>query len=418
MAQVDLQRWPDGKFGGSAGFAAVIRIDNKSFNDNIDKFQEANKQTQKIYSTAVERELGRVLGFSSAGTDISGEADLQGLQDSKVASLLAKAQTQELKDFLSELRTIPGGSLEVKLGKLDVGVKGEVGQLERGKASKGVRVAQRAVGKYGYSPEDIREKAKAANMSVSAYCVNKLLFGDPKFKTILTKTKNLMTLVSVDNAGKKERFFVFLKDLKPTPADFSASFERKGKDTLMFNYSTSFANKIDDLVIKSMNMVARGTLNQINQKHEQLGGGFTHFAISELTKSKTRSTTRKGPGKGVRAAGVNLPQRQRGQKRKGFMPKISESALTASVQRSLRGKMPKGPVGGPPKSGTILTYRTGEFVRSVNARLKNQIIEYFYNPVYFVHEATPRDPRKLITESIRTILQKKLGVQYRIIKRK
>lgn len=413
---LNIADFPDGTFGGTAQSGALIRIDNKAINKNLKAFREANQKTQKFYSDAVEEQLRQIFGFKRVGVDASGEADLQELQSKEVASLLAKAQTQGLQEFLTEFQDIPGSEAEVKLSKKFVKVGGQPGEFEaKGAKGKGKRVAERAVAKYGYTPDGLRAAAKEAGMSISEYCVKNLLFKDKRFNAIRIKTKNLFTLVSVQNEkGAVTNYFVFLKNINPKPSDFVASFER---EVLHFNYSGSFEKKIEEFVIKGMNTLAEKTIDSVNDAHKRLGGGFVHFAISELSKSKIKTTLRTGPGKGMRAASVKTPKdKKRGLKRKGFAPSMSDLQLTAAVRRSLIKRMPKGPVGGPPKSGTILTYRSGRFVASVTARIRNQLIRYFYEPTYFVHESTPRDPRVLIETSIRNIIRRKLGVEYKIIK--
>ena len=95
---------------------------------------------------------------------------------------------------------------------------------------------------------------------------------------------------------------------------------------------------------------------------------------------------------------------------------ISSAQLTASVQRSLYARMPKGPLRGEPLSGDILTNRSGRFVKSVITQVRNNLIRYFYNPIYKVHESTGRDPSETIEGSIRSITQRQVGRQFNIVK--
>lgn len=97
----------------------------------------------------------------------------------------------------------------------------------------------------------------------------------------------------------------------------------------------------------------------------------------------------------------------------------STKELSISVQKSLFATMPKGPPRGKPLSAVMLTNRTGTFVRSVTAFLdfKNKLISYYYDPRYWVHEATSRDPRIIIKQSIRNLVTATVSKQFNIVKR-
>lgn len=106
-------------------------------------------------------------------------------------------------------------------------------------------------------------------------------------------------------------------------------------------------------------------------------------------------------------------------KRESISRFASTQELSASVQKSLFSRMPKGPPRGKPLSDTMLTNRTGTFVRSVTAFLdfKNKLISYYYDPKYWVHEVTSRDPRVLIKQSIRNLVTTTVSKQFNIVKR-
>lgn len=97
---------------------------------------------------------------------------------------------------------------------------------------------------------------------------------------------------------------------------------------------------------------------------------------------------------------------------------ISEKELTRRVKLSVVNRMPKGPVGGPPLSDNMLTYRTGRFAKSLEVFYSRKLkaILYFYNPIYTVHETGSRDPRDLIESSIRRVIAKAVGQQFNIFK--
>ena len=106
----------------------------------------------------------------------------------------------------------------------------------------------------------------------------------------------------------------------------------------------------------------------------------------------------------------------RGTKKATMQKTISSAQLTAAVQRSLFARMPKGPLQGPPLSDEILTNRTGRFVRSVMTEVRGNLIRYYYNPIYEVHQNTSRNPNETIEGSIRNITQRRVGRQFNVLK--
>ena len=106
----------------------------------------------------------------------------------------------------------------------------------------------------------------------------------------------------------------------------------------------------------------------------------------------------------------------RGTKKTTMQKTISSAQLTAAVQRSLYARMPKGPLQGPPLSDEILTNRTGRFVRSVMTEVRGNLIRYYYNPIYEVHQNTSRNPNETIEGSIRNITQRRVGRQFNVLK--
>jgi len=101
-----------------------------------------------------------------------------------------------------------------------------------------------------------------------------------------------------------------------------------------------------------------------------------------------------------------------------LMTRLSDAELTRRVRASVTLKMPKGPPRGPPLSAQILTYRSGTFARSIDVFYDRKLnaVKYFYNPRYFSHESTSRDPRNTIEGSIRTVVGRLTGGQVRVFK--
>jgi len=97
---------------------------------------------------------------------------------------------------------------------------------------------------------------------------------------------------------------------------------------------------------------------------------------------------------------------------------VTDEQITALVKREMLRRMPIGPVGGPPLSPRVLTYRTGRFVNStqVFADIERKQIQYFYNPIYSVHEKTSRDPRNLMRASISSVALVLFKRRFNIVK--
>ena len=97
---------------------------------------------------------------------------------------------------------------------------------------------------------------------------------------------------------------------------------------------------------------------------------------------------------------------------------ISTAQLTALVQRRLSQIMPKGPRRGPPLSANVLTERTGRFRTSVRTipNYRNNLIRFFYDPIYKSFIDTKRDPDVFIAATIREIVATQFSRQFRIVR--
>jgi hypothetical protein len=110
----------------------------------------------------------------------------------------------------------------------------------------------------------------------------------------------------------------------------------------------------------------------------------------------------------------DLGEKDKKQTRGRFVSNIQMSTL---IRQEVERRMPKGVPGGKPKSPTILTYRTGNFVDSINViqDFRNRLIKYYYSPNYLTHERRgQRPPRFLIQASIRETVRAVYGTQFRI----
>ncbi len=97
---------------------------------------------------------------------------------------------------------------------------------------------------------------------------------------------------------------------------------------------------------------------------------------------------------------------------------VTDDTITALTKREMLRRMPIGPIGGPPKSSRVLTYRTGRFVNSVQviADMKSRAMQYYYDPNYWIHEATSRNPRNLIDSSINSVTRSLFGRRFNLVK--
>ena len=114
--------------------------------------------------------------------------------------------------------------------------------------------------------------------------------------------------------------------------------------------------------------------------------------------------------------------KSRGQRRARKRPQqrfVSSAQLTALVRRRLGEKMPKGPRRGPPLAETILTERSGRFRSSIQviANYRQNVMNYFYDPLYRVFNRTPRDPDDFIPDTIREVVQTLFSRQFNIVRR-
>lgn len=86
---------------------------------------------------------------------------------------------------------------------------------------------------------------------------------------------------------------------------------------------------------------------------------------------------------------------------------LSSEYLRLLVIKNIVNKMPVGPVGGPPLRDDILTYRTGRFANTIQLMVdyRKRLVRYYYNPIYYVHETTSRNPKILIENSVSEVMR-------------
>ena len=97
---------------------------------------------------------------------------------------------------------------------------------------------------------------------------------------------------------------------------------------------------------------------------------------------------------------------------------LSAAQLTSLTQRRLAQIMPRGPERGPPLSPNVLTERTGRFRTSVSVipNYRNNLVRFFYDPIYKTFINSPRNPDVFITQAIREIVLQQYKRQFKIVR--
>ena len=194
--------------------------------------------------------------------------------------------------------------------------------------------------------------------------------------------------------------FTVKADRKAITLNLSASFERKLVSKLLEAAPAFAANTADQFIKGIEKLGEKAPNNQGVQDNIQ----FQYFSGSVLSSRAKLKFKKIGQ--------VN--------KRQSFTKGINFLELQEIAKRRIRERMPSGPRRGPPLSNDTLTYRTGRFfnsVRIVNVDMRKRMIQYAYDPVYRVHEDTPRDPKKLVGGTIRETAIAVLGATFNVVRR-
>ena len=182
----------------------------------------------------------------------------------------------------------------------------------------------------------------------------------------------------------------------------------KFHNTLGTNFSTRFTT----YAVSKFNMAGKLSptdyLNAVISFAKEFEEGNNTPLIYKTVIKETQ------PGKMIQGAVIDLGKSQDGP----IGRFISKAQMSTLVQRAVIQRMPKGPKRGKPLSEDILTYRSGRFAKSVQIAFlnyKTNVIKFFYDPVYQVHEPT-RSPSELIETSIREVTQKLYGRRFNILR--
>ncbi len=98
---------------------------------------------------------------------------------------------------------------------------------------------------------------------------------------------------------------------------------------------------------------------------------------------------------------------------------LSSEYLSLVVRQKVIREMPHGPIGGKPLSDTMLTYRSGRFANSIQllVNYRTRVVRYYYNPIYYIHETTSRNPQDLISRNISEVMRERFGYNFNITDR-
>lgn len=200
-------------------------------------------------------------------------------------------------------------------------------------------------------------------------------------------------------------------------ADFTAppfAMEITGGSSIVLKLGKSFENNLIKAVLAAGPTIATDSVKDFHKELTKLSGKTK----TKLNAGKYDFTTvvEYPSGASIPMTKGRITGTRKGKRKKSIQATITSAQLTASVQRSLFARMPKGPLKGPPLSGEILTNRSGRFVKSVMTQVRGNLIRYYYNPIYQVHESTERAPSNTIEGSIRNITQRQVGRQFNIMK--
>ncbi len=240
------------------------------------------------------------------------------------------------------------------------------------------------------------------------------LIGDDK-RLLQDIRRGLEKTIFVVRTGKETASFLLLKDINITVNILKPRItvnKQTGKAKLQIELDKKFLNKLlTDNLVKTSNKAAKLTLKNIEKISST---GILDLAVAQLDKKIELSLLAQAPRAFLMNVNQDLPNDRRVLR---VRPDrfISSVQFTAILQQQIAKKMPHGPLTGPPLNDTILTFRSGRFVNSINViiNFKKEIITYFFNPIYTKHRETLRNPDDtLIEPSIRILARKLFGKQY------
>ncbi len=240
------------------------------------------------------------------------------------------------------------------------------------------------------------------------------LIGDDK-RLLQDIRRGLEKTIFVVRTGKKTASFLLLKDIAVTVNILKPRItvnKRTGKAKLQIELDKKFLKKLlsANLAITSKK-ATKLTLKQIKTISPS---SIIDLAVAQLDKKIELTLIAQAPRAFLMNVNQDLPNDRRVLRVRPDRL-ISSAQFTAILQQQIAKKMPHGPLIGPPLNDTILTFRSGRFVNSINIiiNFKKEIITYFYNPIYAKHRETLRNPDDTLLEpNIRILAKRLFGKQY------
>jgi len=272
--------------------------------------------------------------------------------------------------------------------------------------------SQETAGEETLSENDQREIIKIAVQKLGNNFLTELEKADKAvYDGFYNKSRNLV--IFKNHNGKLNALSIFIpkKDFRMPP--FTVKADRKA---ITLNLSASFERKLVSKLLEAAPAFAANTADQFIKGIEKLGEKApNNQGVQDNIQFQYFSGS-------VLSSRAKLKFKKIGQvnKRQSFTKGINFLELQEIAKRRIRERMPSGPRRGPPLSNDTLTYRTGRFfnsVRIVNIDMRKRMIQYAYDPVYRVHEDTPRDPKKLVGGTIRETAIAVLGATFNVVRR-
>lgn len=191
---------------------------------------------------------------------------------------------------------------------------------------------------------------------------------------------------------------------------FNYKFKRKSIEKLLADMSVGSLETIEvnmDKVLNDLLAFTRGVVADTKGVKEFLKALDLEVALEFLE------------GSAIMFQGTITKRKEKRSDKQSITQKfLSAAQLTSLTQRRLAQIMPRGPERGPPLSPNVLTERTGRFRTSVSVipNYRNNLVRFFYDPIYKTFINSPRNPDVFITQAIREIVLQQYKRQFKIVR--
>lgn len=218
-------------------------------------------------------------------------------------------------------------------------------------------------------------------------------------------------------------------ELSPTSIDFAytTKYERAVVEKIVKLLTTGLSNALDKNISNTILKESQigkflGTVEDINDQSGKVNFQFKADTSGSLpigkVKFNNQTVRRRLSGSAFTSRTLAVRQTLAQTREASMGDFVTDDTITALTKREMMRRMPVGPVGGTPLSNRVLTYRTGRFVQSLQvfADMRNMQMQYYYNPNYWIHESTSRDPRSLITASLNSVTRVLFNKRFNLTK--